>query len=111
MTSAGPARAFLTAIVLTLANFKVFLMCAASSLAIAAAALGTVRTWTAVAAYTPIAVSSVAIPVLAYLLAGERLDGPLNRLNTWMEDSLGTLIASTLVVIGAAVLHKGIHTL
>ncbi len=111
MTSAGPARAFLTGIVLTLANVKVFFMCAAAGLVIAAAALGTTLSWTAVAAYTAIAVSSVAIPVLAYLVAGERLDGPLNRLNIWMEDNLGTLIACVLTVIGAVVLHKGIHTL
>ena len=39
MTSAGPGRAFVTAIVLSVANLKVFAMCAAAGAAIGTAAL------------------------------------------------------------------------
>lgn len=109
MTSAGPRRAFLTALVLNIANMKVFLMCAAAGLAIATAALGTTMSWLAVAAFTAVAASSVAIPVLGYLFAGDRLDGPLNRLKTWMEENHGALVGAILVVIGLALLYKGIH--
>ena len=111
MTSAGPARAFLTAIVLTLANVKVFLMCVAAGLAIATAALGTVGAWTAVAIFAAFAASSVAIPVLAYVIAGERLDGPLDRLKVWMEANHAAMVAGILLVIGVALLYKGIHSL
>ena len=111
MTSAGPARAFLTAIVLTLANIKVFLMCVAAGLAIATAALGTVGAWTAVAIFAAVAASSVAIPVLAYLIAGERLDGPLDRLKVWMEANHAAMVAGILLVIGVALLYMGIHSL
>lgn len=109
MTSAGPRRAFLTAIVLNVANMKVFLMCAAAGVAIATAALGTTLSWLEVAVFTALASSSVAIPVLGYLFAGERLDAPLNRLKTWMEDNHGALIGGILVIIGLALLYKGIH--
>ncbi len=111
MTSAGPGRAFLTAIVLSVANLKVFAMCAAAGAAIGTAALGRAGAWQAVALFTVIAVSSVALPVLAYLVGGERLDEPLNRLKVWMEDNHGALMAVILVIIGAALLYKGIHAL
>ena len=111
MTSAAPGRAFLTAIVLSVANLKVFAMCAAAGAAIGTAALGRTGAWQAVAVFTVIAASSVTLPVLGYLLAGARLDEPLNRLKTWMEDNHAAMMAVILVVIGAALLYKGIHAL
>lgn len=111
MTSAGPGRAFITAIVLSVANLKVFAMCAAAGAAIGTAALGRTGAWQAVAVFTVIAASSVALPVLGYLVAGERLDEPLNRLKVWMEDNHSALMGVILVVIGAALLYKGIHAL
>jgi threonine/homoserine/homoserine lactone efflux protein len=111
MTSAGPGRAFITAIVLSVANLKVFAMCAAAGAAIGTAALGRAGAWQAVAVFTVVAASSVALPVLGYLVAGERLDEPLNRLKVWMEDNHSALMGVILVVIGAALLYKGIHAL
>ena len=111
MTSAGPGRAFLTAIVLSVANLKVFAMCAAAGAAIGTAALGRTGAWQAVAVFTVVAASSVALPVLGYLVAGERLDEPLNRLKGWMEDNHSALMGVILLVIGAALLYKGIHAL
>ncbi|MCB0925323.1 MAG: GAP family protein [Mycobacterium sp.] len=111
MTSAGPGRAFATATILTVANVKVLLMCAAAGATIGTAALGRTGSWVAALTFTAIAVSSVAIPVLGYLIVGERLDAPLNRLRTWMENNHGGLVAGILLVIGVAVLYKGIHAL
>lgn len=111
MTSAGPGRAFVTAVVLSVANLKVFAMCAAAGAAIGTAALGRTGAWQAVAVFTVVAASSVALPVLGYLVAGERLDEPLNRLKVWMEDNHSALMGVILVVIGAALLYKGIHAL
>ena len=45
------------------------------------------------------------------LIAGDRLDGPLSRLKTWMEQNHAALIAAILFIIGAALLYKGIHGL
>ena len=55
------------------------------------------------------AASSVAIPVLAYVMFGDHLDGPLARLKDWMERHNAALVAVILVVIGLLVLYKGIH--
>ncbi|WP_445168294.1 GAP family protein [Mycolicibacterium sp. Dal123E01] len=111
MTTIGPGRALVTAIVLVVINPKVLFMCAAAGLAIGSAGLGTTGAWTADAVFTAIAASSVALPVLAYLVAGERLDEPLTKLKNWMEAQHATLVAAILVVLGIMVLYKGIHGL
>ena len=111
MGSMGPARAFLTAIVLTVANVKVFAMCAAAGVAIGTAALGRAGAWQAVLIFTALSASSVGIPVLAYLLAGDRLDAPLDRVKDWMERNHAALVAGILLVIGTALIYKGIHAL
>lgn len=111
MGSMGPARAFLTAIVLTVANVKVFAMCAAAGVAIGTAALGSTGAWQAVLIFTALAASTVAIPVLGYFLVGDRLDAPLERVKVWMERNHATLVGGILLVIGSALIYKGIHAL
>ena len=111
ITTATPARAAGTAAVLVVVNPKVLFICAAAGLAIGTAGLGTSGAWAAVAYYVAIAGSSVAIPVLAYAVSGDRLDGPLARLKDWMERHNAALVAAILVVIGLLVLYKGIHGL
>ena len=111
VTSFGPGRAFGAAIALAVANLKVLCMCAAAGAVIGTAELPASQTVTAVALFTAIAVSSVALPVLGCLVAGDRLDAPLNRIKTWMEENHAGLIATILTIIGLALLYKGIHGL
>jgi threonine/homoserine/homoserine lactone efflux protein len=109
MTSIGPGRALLTSVVLVVLNVKVLFMCAAAGLSIGTSGLGTTQSWLAVAVFTVVSASSVALPVLAYLIIGERLDEPLNRLKVWMEEQHAALVAVILVLLGLMVLYKGIH--
>ena len=111
LSSMGPARAFLTATLLTVAILQVFAMCAAAGVAIGTAALGRTGAWQAALIFTALSASSVAIPVVAYLFAGERLDAPLDRVKEWMERNHSALVAGILLLIGAALLYKGIHAL
>ena len=111
VTSFGPGRAFGAAIALAVANLKVLFMCAAAGAVIGTAELPAPQTVTAVALFTAIAVSSVALPVLGCLVAGDHLDAPLNRIKTWMEKNHAGLIATILTIIGLALLYKGIHGL
>jgi len=106
-----PARAGLAAAGLTVANPKVLFMCAAAGLAIGTAGLGSTHVWIAVVWYVAVAGSTVAIPILAYAVSGDRLDEPLRRLKDWMEQQHATLVAAILIVIGLLVLYKGIHGL
>jgi threonine/homoserine/homoserine lactone efflux protein len=111
MTSIGPGRALVTALVLAVINPKVLFMCAAAGLAIGSAGLGATGAWTADIVFTAVAASSVALPVLAYLVAGQKLDGPLTKLKTWMEEQHAALVGGILVILGLIVLYKGIHGL
>lgn len=106
-----PARAAGAAAALTVANPKVLFICAAAGLAIGTAGLGAPGAWIAVAWYVAVAGSTVALPILAYAVSGDRLDGSLSRLKDWMERQHATLVAAILVVIGLLVLYKGIHGL
>jgi threonine/homoserine/homoserine lactone efflux protein len=111
ITKITPARAVITAAALVAVNPKVLFICAAAGLAIGTAGLGTSGAWAAVAFYVVIAGSSVALPVLAYAVSGDRLDGPLARVKDWMERHNAALVAAILIVIGVLVLYKGIHAL
>jgi len=106
-----PVGAGLAAVALTVVNPKVLFMCAAAGLAIGTAGLGSTHVWVAVVWYVAVAGSTVAIPILAYAVSGDRLDEPLRRLKDWMEQQHAALVAAILVVIGLLVLYKGIHGL
>jgi hypothetical protein len=112
LTTITPARAALTAAVLVVVNPKVLFICAAAGLAIGTAGVADEsRVWLAAAYFVAVAGSTVALPVLAYAVSGDRLDQPLARLKDWMERHHAVLVAVILVVIGLLVLYKGIHGL
>ena len=111
LTSIRPGRALVTGLVLTVVNPKVLFMCVAAGAVIGTAGLALPPSSAALAMFTVIAASSVALPALGYLVAGERLDEPLNKLKTWMEDTHAALIGAILILIGLALLYKGIHAL
>ncbi len=111
MSKLTPLRAAATAAVLTVANPKVLFICAAAGLAIGTAGLGNTGVWIAELWYVLVAASTVAIPILAYAVSGDRLDAPLTRLKGWMERQHAVLVAGILIVIGLLVLYKGIHGL
>lgn len=110
-TSMAPLRAGVTALVLAVARPEVPLMCAAAGLAIGSAGVGRADAWGAAALFVAVAASSVVGPVAAYLAAGDRLDGALTRLKSWMEQQHAALLAVILIVIGAMVVYNGIHAL
>ncbi len=111
MSKFTPLRAALAAAALTVINPKVLFICAAAGLAIGTAGLRTHGAWAAEIWFVVFAGSTVAIPILAYAVAGSRLDEPLARLKDWMERQHATLVAAILIVIGLLVLYKGIHGL
>lgn len=106
-----PGRSLVAGAALTVINPKVLFICAAAGLAIGTAGLRAPGTWSAVVWFVLVAGSTVAVPILAYTVAGSRLDDPLARLKDWMERRHTILIAAILVVVGVMVLYKGIHGL
>lgn len=106
MTPAGAAAVGLG---LILVNPKVLVMNAAAGLVIGTAGLGVPGAWLAVAYYTVIAGSSVLAPILAYAIAGQRVDHQLERVKQWMERQHAVLMAGFLAVVGLLLVYTGIR--
>jgi threonine/homoserine/homoserine lactone efflux protein len=111
LTNVTQRRAGVLGVALAVVNPKVLFICAAAGLAIGTEGIGWSRAWLAVAYFVAIAASSVALPVLAFAVSGDRLDGALSALRDWMERHNAALMAAVFVVIGLLVLYKGIHAL
>ncbi|OBG94408.1 hypothetical protein A5697_26345 [Mycobacterium sp. E3251] len=107
----SPPRAGLTGAVLVVLRPEVLIMCAAAGLAIGSSSFRAAGQLVAGALFLVIAASTVAIPILAYVGAGDRLDDALERLKVWMEENHATLLAVILVLIGLMVLYNGIRAL
>ncbi len=106
-----PARAGVTGAVLVAVRPEVLIMCAAAGLAIGTGGLAVPAAWTSGLVFVVVAASTVAIPILGFLAAGDRLDDTLERLKVWMEENHAAMMAVILVVIGLIVLYNGIHAL
>ncbi|MBB4855446.1 hypothetical protein HNP40_002848 [Mycobacteroides chelonae] len=104
-------RAAITAAALVLIRPEVLLICVPAGLAIGASGLNFAARWTAAAFFVLVAASTVAAPILAYAVAGDRLDDTMSRLKGWMERNCAALIAGVLIVIGVMVLYNGIHAM
>ena len=89
-------------------NPKNLLLCAAAGATIGAGDLGTGQAVAAVAVFTVIAASSVAIPVVGYVVARERMERPLNELKSWLEANNAAVMSVLLLVIGVVLIGKGI---
>ncbi|MEE6178821.1 GAP family protein [Mycobacterium sp. 050134] len=105
-----PVRAGVTGAVLAVVRPEVLIICAVAGLALGGDGLGA-GAWLAGAFFVAASASSVAIPILGYVAAGDRLDDALERLKVWMEQNHAALLAVVLVLIGLMVLYNGIHAL
>ncbi|MCK8610051.1 GAP family protein [Agromyces sp. C10] len=103
-----PARAFLLAFALAAINPKNLIMAAGAGVLIGSAGEGVGGSTIAIAVLTVLAASSVAIPVVAYLLASERMSAPLESLRRWLVDHNAAVMAVLLLVIGVVMIGKGI---
>lgn len=101
-------RAFLLAFALAAINPKNLIMAAGAGVLIGGAGAAVGESTVAIAVFIVIAASSVAIPVLAYLVASERMSAPLESLRTWLVDHNAAVMAVLLLVIGVVMIGKGI---
>jgi protein-S-isoprenylcysteine O-methyltransferase Ste14 len=110
-TKLTPVRAGVTGAVLVVIRPEVLILCAAAGLAIGSVRLSVAAGLIVGGVFVIISASTVAIPILGYVGAGDRLDDALERLKAWMEENHGAMMAVILVVIGLIVLYNGIHAL
>jgi Sap, sulfolipid-1-addressing protein len=110
-TTLTPARAGITGLVLVVVRLEVLIMCALAGLAIDSGGLSMAANWITATVFVAVAASTVAVPVLAYAGAGDRLDDSMARLKDWMERNNAALLAAILFLIGLIVLYHGVHAL
>jgi threonine/homoserine/homoserine lactone efflux protein len=103
-----PPRAVGLAFLLAAVNPKNLAMCVAAGVAVAGGSTSGGGTAVAVAVFTALAASTVAVPVLAYAVAAGRMRGPLDRLRTWLERHNSAVMGTLLLVIGVVLAGKGI---
>ena len=60
------------------------------------------------AVFTVLASSTVVVPVVGYLSARDRMAAPLERLRAWLTQNNAAVMAVLLVVLGVALIGKGI---
>ncbi|WP_109209774.1 MULTISPECIES: GAP family protein [Microbacterium] len=92
-------------------NPKNLLLSAAAGIAIGSAALEVGEVVVVIAVFTVLAACTVLIPVVGYLVAADRLRGALDRLREWLAKENAVIMAILLLVLGVAVIGKGIGSL
>jgi len=100
--------AFGLGFLLSALNPKNLIMAAGAGVAIGSASLDVGSIVIVVGVFTFIAACTVAIPVIAYLIAADKLRGPLEGLRTWLEKENAIIMAILLLVIGVSLIGKGI---
>ena len=93
---------------LSAVNPKNLLLCAAAGTEIGGSALSNGSRAVLVLVFTVIAACSVAIPVIGYAVAKERMRQPLGELKTWLQQHNAAVMSVLLLVIGVVLIGKGI---
>ncbi|KRB37586.1 GAP family protein [Microbacterium sp. Root180] len=93
---------------LSAVNPKNLLLSASAGVTIGASGLAGGAVVVAIAVFTVIAASTVLVPVVGYLFAADRLRGPLDGLRGWLEKENAVIMAVLLLVIGVALIGKGV---
>lgn len=101
-------RGFVLAFILAAINPKNLLLAAGAGVAIGTAGLSVGAATAVIVIFVVIAACSVAIPVIGYLLAADRMRGPLDALRGWLVHNNAAVMAVLLLVIGVVLVGKGI---
>ena len=106
--SFSPVKALGLGFLLAAVNPKNLLLGIAAGVAIGGAGISVGQEAVAIAVFTVIAASTVAVPVVAYLFAADKMRGPLDRLKAWLQENNATVMAVLILVIGVVLIGKGI---
>ncbi|MFD4292716.1 GAP family protein [Rhodococcus sp. NPDC058532] len=103
-----PGKAFGLGLVLSVVNPKNLLMIVGAAVAVAQLGVSGAALTVAGIVFTVIAASTVALPVIAYFAARDRVTGWLNELTAWLTANNAAVMATLLLVIGVVMIGKGI---
>jgi hypothetical protein len=102
------ARGFVLGFVLAAINPKNLILAVGGGYAIGGAGLPLGSIIVVILIFALIAASTVLIPVLGFLIAGERAKAPLTNMRVWLVANNATIMAVVLLVLGVALIGKGI---
>ena len=97
-------------LLLAAVNPKNLLLAASAGVIIGGARLSAGQATVAITIYVVLATCTVLIPVSTYLVAPRRVSGPLDRLGAWLVDHSTAILAVLFLVLGVAMIGKGIST-
>ncbi|HEY5857151.1 MAG TPA: GAP family protein [Aldersonia sp.] len=106
-----PVRGFGLGFVLSAVNPKNLLLGIAAGVSIGQGGLTVAQDAVVIAVFTVLAASTVAVPVIAFLLSPARWTVPLQSLRAWLTRNNATVMAVLLLVIGSVVIGKGLGNL
>ncbi len=106
-----PGAAFGLGFLLSALNPKNLLLAVAAGVSIGALPLSTGETVGAVVVFTVIAAISVMVPVLAYLIAGPRIDPTLDTAKGWLIGNNAAVMAVLFLVFGVSLFGDAIQIL
>ena len=109
--SMPPAKAFGLGLVLTAVVPKNLLLAFAAGLVLGEAGLGVGQAAVVVILFTVIATSTVAVPVVAHLVASARMSGPFEELREWLVRNNVAIMVMVLLLIGVVLIGSGIASL
>jgi threonine/homoserine/homoserine lactone efflux protein len=106
----GAAKSFTTGFLLAAANPKNIGLTFAAAATIATAGLTNAQQIVTLLVFVVVASLTVAIPVIAYLLAGARATPTLERMREWLVANAKILMTVLFVVLGLVLLADGISS-
>jgi threonine/homoserine/homoserine lactone efflux protein len=106
-----PVRATGLGFLLAALNPKNLALCAAAGITIGTGGLSGGQVTIAVAVFTVLAACTVAVPVVAYAVAADRLRHPLDDLRGWLVQNNAAVMGILLLVLGSVLVGKGIEGL
>lgn len=111
LSNLSPVGAGVIGSVLVVSNPKMVAASAAAGLVVGTSASAPTGAGLAVAYYCAVASSTVAAPVLLYLVAGARYDEQLTRLKDWIDRHNAGIGAVVMIVVGIALLGVALRGL
>jgi Sap, sulfolipid-1-addressing protein len=109
--SMTPTKALVLGLLLSAVVPKNLLLALSAGVIVSEAELSVGKASVVIVVFTMIATSTVAVPVVAHLVAPARMHGPFQRLREWLVENNVTIMGLLLLVIGVVMIGNGIASL
>jgi hypothetical protein len=106
-----PGKALVLGLLLSAVVPKNLLLALSAGLIVGEAGFSGRQAAVVIVLFTAIATSTVAVPVVAHLVASARLRGPFERLRVWLVENNVTIMVVALLVIGVVMIGNSIASI